>query len=72
MTLVLHDHESSGEPHLYGVRDGRPMLLLYNGENDPQWDLVDDTDVERVKIWLDEHFSKRELPPEFDPDRDTH
>jgi len=28
--------------------------------------------VGRVKIWLDEHFSKREPPPEYDPDRETH
>ena len=36
------------------------------------WEPVDITEVEQVKIWLDEHFSKRELPPEFDPDRKTH
>ena len=73
VTLVMRDHtEESGEPHIYGMRDGRPMLLLHNAENDPAWEPVDITEVEQVKIWLDEHFSKRELPPEFDPDRNTH
>ena len=43
-----------------------------NAENDPAWEPVDVTEVEQVKIWLDEHFSKRGLPPAFDPDRDAH
>ena len=64
--------EESGEPHVYGQRDGHPMVLLYNGETDPTWQLIEVRDVAHVKIWLDEHFSKRELPPEFDPDRGTH
>ena len=73
VTLVMRDHsEESGEPHVYGQRDGRPMVLLYNGEADPMWQLIEVRDVAQVKIWLDEHFSKRELPPEFDPDRETH
>ena len=73
VTLVMRDHrEESGEPHVYGQRDGHPMVLLYNGEADPTWQLIEVRDVERVKIWLDEHFSKRELPPEYDPDRETH
>ena len=60
------------EPHIYGMRDGRPMLLLHNAENDPAWELVDVTEVEQVKIWLDEHFEKREIPPAFNPDRGAH
>ena len=69
VTLVMRDHrEESGEPHVYGQRDGHPMCV-YNGETDPTWQLIEVSDVEQVKIWLDEHFSKRELPPEFDPDR---
>ena len=48
------------------------MVLLYNGETDPMWQLIEVREVEQVKIWLDEHFSKRELPPEYDPDRETH
>jgi hypothetical protein len=48
---------------------GKPMLLVFNAESDPQWQMVDVTDVEQVKIWLDEHFSKRELPPGYDPAR---
>ena len=48
------------------------MVLLYNGETDPTWQLIEVRDVKQVKIWLDEHFSKRELPPEYDPDRETH
>jgi hypothetical protein len=48
------------------------MLLLYNGENDPTWQLVDVRDVEAVKIWLDEYCEKREIPPESNPDRSTH
>jgi hypothetical protein len=68
VTLVMRDHtEESGEPHVYGQRDGHPMVLLYNGETDPTWQLVDVRDVAQVKTWLDEHFSKRELPPEYDP-----
>ena len=73
VTLGMRDQsEESGEPHVYGLRVGRPMVLLYNAETDPTWQLVDAGDVAQVKIWLDEHFSKRELPPEFDPDRETH
>ena len=73
VTLVMRDHrEESGEPHVYGQRDGHPMVLLYNGETDPMWQLIEVREVEQVKIWLDEHFSKRELPPEYDPDRETH
>ena len=35
---LSRDHtEESGEPHIYGMRDGRPMLLLHNAENDPAW-----------------------------------
>jgi hypothetical protein len=48
------------------------MVLLYNGETDPTWQLVDVTDVESVKIWLDENFEKREIPTEFNPDWNTH
>ena len=71
VTLVMQDQrEESGEPHVYGQRDGHSMVLLYNGEADPTWQLIEVRDVERVKIWLDEHFSKRELPPEYDPDRE--
>ena len=73
VTLVMRDHsEESGEPHIYGKRGGAPMLLLYNGENDPTWQIVDVTEVEAVKIWLDEHSEKREIPAEFAPDRSTH
>jgi hypothetical protein len=73
VTLAMRDEtEESGEPHVYGKRGGAPMLLLYNAENDPTWRLVDVREVEQVKIWLDEHFEKRVLPPEFDPDRSTH
>jgi hypothetical protein len=28
--------------------------------------------VESVKIWLDERFTKREIPSEFDPDKGSH
>ena len=63
VTLVMRDQsEESGEPHVYGQRDGHPMVLLYNGETDPTWQLIEVREVEQVKIWLDEHFSKRELP----------
>jgi hypothetical protein len=73
VTLVMRDQsEESGEPHVYGQRDGHPMVLLYNGETDPTWQLVDVTEIEAVKIWLDEHFEKREIPAEFAPDRITH
>ena len=73
VTLLMRDHrEESGEPHIYGKRGGRPTLLLYNWENDPTWQIVDVTEVEAVKIWLDEHFEKREIPPEFNPNRSTH
>ena len=73
VTLVMRDQsEESGEPHVYGQRDGHPMVLLYNAETDPTWQLIEVRDVEQVKIWLDEHFSERELPPEYDPDRETH
>jgi hypothetical protein len=73
VTLVMRDQsEGSGEPHVYGQRDGHSMVLLYNGETDPTWQWIEVRDVEQVKIWLDEHFSKRELPPEYDPDRETH
>jgi len=73
VTLVMRDQsEESGEPHVYGQRDGHPMVLLYNGETDPTWQLIEVREVGRVKIWLDEHFSKREPPPEYDPDRETH
>ena len=73
VTLVMRDQsEGSGEPHVYGQRDGHPMVLLYNGETDPTWQLIEVREVGRVKIWLDEHFSKREPPPEYDPDRETH
>ena len=73
VTLVMRDQsEESGEPHVYGQRDGHPMVLLYNGETDPTWQLIEVRDIKQVKIWLDEHFSKRELPPEFDPDSGTH
>ena len=69
----MRDHtEESGEPHVYGKRDSRPMVLLLNAENAPTWELVDVSKVEQVKLWLDEHFSKRELPPEYDPDWETH
>ena len=72
VTLVMRDHsEESGEPQVYGQRGGHPMVLLYNGETDPTWQLIEVRDVAQVKIWLDEHFSKRELPPEYDPDRET-
>ena len=70
VTPVMRDHsEESGEPHIYGTRGGRSMLLLYNAENEPQWETVEVTQVESVKIWLDEHFEKREIPAEFDPTR---
>ena len=73
VTLVMRGQsEESGEPHVYGQRDGHPMVLLYNDETDPTWQLIEVRDIKQVKIWLDEHFSKRELPPEFDPDRGTH
>ena len=73
VTLVMRDQsEESGEPHVYGQRDAHPMVLLYNGENDPTWQLVDVTEDEAVKIWLDEHFEKREIPPAFNPDRSMH
>ena len=73
VTLVMRDRsEESGEPHVYGQRVGHPMVLLYNGETDPTWQLIEVREVGRVKIWLDEHFSKREPPPEYDPDRETH
>ena len=73
VTLVLRDQsEGSGEPHVYGQRGERPTLLLYNEENDPTWQFVDVIEVEAVKIWLDEHFEKREIPAVFDPDRSTH
>jgi hypothetical protein len=45
------------------------MVLLYNEETDPQWSLANVREVESVKIWLDEHFTKRELPAECDPDK---
>ena len=42
VTLVMRDQsEESGEPHVYGQRDGRPMVLLYNGETDPTWQLIE-------------------------------
>lgn len=69
VTLIMHGHEMSGEPHVYGMRGGHPMLLLYNEETDPKWNPADVGDVEQVKIWLDEHFNKRELPAEYDPDK---
>ena len=68
----MRDHtEAAGEPHLYGLRGGEPMVLLFNEENDPQWELVEAADIESLKIWLEEHVQKREIPPEFDPDRAT-
>ena len=71
MTLTLRTHtEASGEPHVYGVRAGQPTLLLYNEEAAPKWRLVDVRQVHEVKLWLDQHFTKRELPPEFDPDKE--
>ena len=73
VTLTLRTHtEVSGEPHIYGERAGQPTLLLYNDEAEPKWRLVDARQVHEVKLWLDEHFTKRELPPEFDPDNDNH
>jgi hypothetical protein len=73
VTLVMRDHtEASGEPHVYGKRAVEPMVLLYNSEEDPAWQLVDVRNVAHVKIWLDEHFDKRELPAEYDPDKGTH
>jgi hypothetical protein len=71
VTLITHGHEVSDEPHVYGMRGRHPMLLLFNAETDPHWQMVDVGDVEQVKLWLDEHFSKRELPPEYDPDCDA-
>jgi hypothetical protein len=72
VTLVMHGHEVSGEPHIYGERGGRATVLLYNEETDPKWTLAYASEVEQVKIWLDEHFNKRELPAEYNPDRYTH
>jgi hypothetical protein len=64
--------ESVGEPHVYGMRGGRPTLLVYNDKADPPWQFVDVRDIDQVNVWPNEHFEKRELPGEFDPDRDTH
>lgn len=73
ITLKLRNWiEFVGEPHVYGLRGGQPMLLVYNDQADPAWQMVDVREIDQVNVWFNEHFSKRELPPEFDPDRDTH
>ena len=54
VTLVMRDQsEESGEPHVYGQRDGHPMVLLYNDETDPTWQLIEVRDVKQVKIGID-------------------
>lgn len=70
LTLTSGVHISA-EPHVYGVRDGQPSLLIYVAKARPVWQLVDATQVDDVET-SDEHFEKRKLPPEFDPDRATH
>jgi hypothetical protein len=72
VTLSMHGHEVSGEPHVYGMRGGHPMVLIYNQETEPKWSLANVREVESVKIWLDERFTKREIPSEFDPDKGSH
>jgi hypothetical protein len=44
------------------------MLLIYNDETDPTWRLIEVRQIQEVKLWLDEHFTKRQLPAEFNPD----
>jgi len=49
----MRDHtEESGEPHSYGMSDGRAMVLLFNEESERQWELVEAADIDSVKIWL--------------------
>jgi hypothetical protein len=70
LTLTLRPHlEKFGEPHIYGVSDGHPTLLLYNEEFDPPWLVIDVRQVDKVKPWPERHFKKRPVPAEYEPDR---
>ena len=72
VTLTMRDRTDASGEHIFGERGGQPTLLLDNEEADPKWRLVDVRQVHEVRLWLDEHFTKRELPAEFDPDKDHH
>jgi hypothetical protein len=58
-----------GEPHVYGVIDAIPRLLLFDDEHgdEPSWALIDVRNITQVKRRLNRHFTKRPIPPEFDP-----
>ncbi len=69
VTLSMRDQkEVFGEPHIYGLRAGHPTLLVYDEQTDPSWQLIDVREVRDVKTWPN-HFSKRELPADLDPDK---
>jgi hypothetical protein len=69
VTLKLKEHkEVFAEPHIYGLRAGRPTLLVYDEQTDPAWRFIDVGQIEEVKTWPN-HFAKRDLPTSLDPDK---
>jgi hypothetical protein len=68
VTLNLGEHQLFAEPHIYGIRGGHPTLLVYDEQADPSWQFIDVRQIEEVKTWPN-HFAKRELPMNLDPDK---
>ena len=69
VTLTLREHkEAFVEPHIYGLRGDHPTLLVFDEQADPSWQMIDVRQIDEVKTWPN-HFTKRELPADFDPDK---
>lgn|SRR5215510_6356070 len=59
------------EPHRYGQRDGRAMVLVYAYGPLPAgatsaWQCIDIATLEDVSRWVGHTFQKRPIPPAYD------
>jgi hypothetical protein len=69
VTLTLGERrEVFAEPHVYGLRQNHPTLLVFDAEGNPPWQLIDVREIEGVRMWPN-HFTKRELPSDLDPSK---